>query len=550
MVGLFAVGFGRSSLAVGCLSGSLIKGISYSAVYYCGMDGKRYIFPNEKTFFTWYQDFEQVMTISDNELASIPIGANVTYRPGVKLVKITTDLRVYAVAANGTLRWMQTEELARHFYGVDWASRVDDISDAYFVNYRIGTPITTNNDDHDPSRESALATSINADIVTTTPTPVVRAGSFREAVSYVFPPKVYRIRDWEVTMTPDLAFKGQQVRIVVTTSDFTKRGNIVELTGNLTQLNQKVAGIGRTQDIIFRNDGMGGDEHGNDAWFTAQVATDDWYDLVALTSFTANLNTGALEVVTPSNMTFMVFDMTSAQAVIFEADHGVGVTSVDRRNAAQAFAQGVDLCYAPLTVQMGSVQFRNGKAYYVFETGTAYIENGGLINRIKASDQFYANVNPTAPEFSVCNPITAHELTHSVFPDVPKPIWAEEGLAEFTSRKSLNIDFRCNQTSWVDASGLEHPFVSLSHTNWRSDPDHYSTAVCVYEYIENTYGRASISNIYESLRREAGNEYGASCTSFNRFYNEVLVQNTNVGLLDVLQSRFGIPSSEIQCTGS
>ena len=45
-----------------------------SAVYYYGGDGKRYVFPNSQTYFTWYADFSTVMTITDAELASMPIG--------------------------------------------------------------------------------------------------------------------------------------------------------------------------------------------------------------------------------------------------------------------------------------------------------------------------------------------------------------------------------------------------------------------------------------------------------------------------------------------
>src|SRR3989344_2559457 len=75
------------------------------AVYYLGADGKRYVFPNEKTYKTWYSDFSGVQIVSATELSSYSIGGNATYRPGVKLVKITTDPKVYAVGGNGTLHW-------------------------------------------------------------------------------------------------------------------------------------------------------------------------------------------------------------------------------------------------------------------------------------------------------------------------------------------------------------------------------------------------------------------------------------------------------------
>jgi len=41
---------------------SLIKGTG-SAVYYLSSNGKRYVFPTEKTYFTWYSDFANVQTI-------------------------------------------------------------------------------------------------------------------------------------------------------------------------------------------------------------------------------------------------------------------------------------------------------------------------------------------------------------------------------------------------------------------------------------------------------------------------------------------------------
>jgi Listeria-Bacteroides repeat domain (List_Bact_rpt). len=124
-----------------CVSGSLIKG-SFPAVYYCGNDGKRYVFVNEKAYFSWYPDFSTVKTISDETLALIPLGGNVTYRPGSRMVKIQSDRKVYAVARGGTLRWIMTEAIAARLYGANWNKMIDDVSDAFFVNYVLGAPIT------------------------------------------------------------------------------------------------------------------------------------------------------------------------------------------------------------------------------------------------------------------------------------------------------------------------------------------------------------------------------------------------------------------------
>lgn len=130
--------FALPSIARAAVAGDLIKA-SGPAVYYYAADGKRYVFPNEKTYFSWFRDFSAVRTISDTELASILIGGNATIRPGTKLVKITTDPKVYAVSHDGLLHWVESEAVAVALYGSAWASRVVDVPDSFFVNYSIGS---------------------------------------------------------------------------------------------------------------------------------------------------------------------------------------------------------------------------------------------------------------------------------------------------------------------------------------------------------------------------------------------------------------------------
>lgn len=122
--------------------GDLVKCASTQAVYLFGPDGKRYVFPNEKTYFTWYTDFSSVKTISDKRCATLPLGrSNVTYRPGVKMIKITTDPRTYAVERGGILRHVTSQQLAETLYGLNWKNKIDDVADAFFSNYKVGTPI-------------------------------------------------------------------------------------------------------------------------------------------------------------------------------------------------------------------------------------------------------------------------------------------------------------------------------------------------------------------------------------------------------------------------
>lgn len=151
------------------MTGTLIKSNSNASIYYVGQDQKRYAFPTEAVFKSWYNDFSNVQIVSDQTLASYPLVKNVTYRPGTRLVKITTDPKVYAVARGSVLRWVQTEAVARALYGDSWATQVDDVADAFFANYRVGDPITTATD-FNRTEERNNTISIDANH-TTTPAP-------------------------------------------------------------------------------------------------------------------------------------------------------------------------------------------------------------------------------------------------------------------------------------------------------------------------------------------------------------------------------------------
>ena len=134
-----------SSAKASASTGDLIKMAGNASVYYLGADGKRYVFPNSTTYFSWYTDFSGVITIPAAELQSYPLGGNVTMRPGTKLVKITTDPSVYAVEPNGTLRKIQSEAQAAALYGTNWNKRVVDVPDAFFTNYTVSSALPVGN---------------------------------------------------------------------------------------------------------------------------------------------------------------------------------------------------------------------------------------------------------------------------------------------------------------------------------------------------------------------------------------------------------------------
>ncbi len=151
------------------------------AVYFYATDGRRYVFPNVETYTSWYPTFANISTVSNEDLGSISIGGNVTIKPGSKLVKVTTDPKVYAVASGRTLRWVKTETIARTLYGATWNTNVVDVPDTFFTNYLVGAPIESS-DQFVPTSFDSLtllgsefygpgSTSVTQPITTTPPIP-------------------------------------------------------------------------------------------------------------------------------------------------------------------------------------------------------------------------------------------------------------------------------------------------------------------------------------------------------------------------------------------
>lgn len=133
-----------------------------AVVYYLGADGKRHAFPNERVFRSWYSNFNNLRVITAAQMASLPLGPIITYRPGVRMVKFQTDPKTYAVARGGELRWVRTEAIARAIYGTRWNTIIDDFSDAFFTDYRFGADITSASD-YSATSATAGTTTIDQD---------------------------------------------------------------------------------------------------------------------------------------------------------------------------------------------------------------------------------------------------------------------------------------------------------------------------------------------------------------------------------------------------
>lgn len=131
------------------------------AVYYWGEDGLRHAFPNEDVFYSWYEDFDNVIEISTSDMSDLRIGHNVTIKPGTSVVKFATSDDVYAVSEGGILHHYLTTSLLVGDYGSDWSTRdLVVISDVFFGNYTIGSVIDSSAD-YDPEETMDMVASID-----------------------------------------------------------------------------------------------------------------------------------------------------------------------------------------------------------------------------------------------------------------------------------------------------------------------------------------------------------------------------------------------------
>lgn len=125
---------GAGGLVEGDLFMSASAGRGGTVYYYA--NGKRYPFPNERVYLTWYPNFESVTIkkIAAVDVGTIPWGTNVRYRPGTRMLKVPDDPKVYAVTPGGKVCWVKDEDIAKKFYGTTWNKKIDDLLASLFVS--------------------------------------------------------------------------------------------------------------------------------------------------------------------------------------------------------------------------------------------------------------------------------------------------------------------------------------------------------------------------------------------------------------------------------
>ena len=145
-IATLGVGFVAPEVAKAVSTGSLVKGPNSQAVYYIGANNKKYVFPDSKTYFSWYKNFNNVQLLTVAELDTYADGGMVLYRPGTKLIKHPNTAKTYVVETGGTIRWVTTEAAAAGLFGANWNQRINDISEVFFPNYKVGTDLSSATD--------------------------------------------------------------------------------------------------------------------------------------------------------------------------------------------------------------------------------------------------------------------------------------------------------------------------------------------------------------------------------------------------------------------
>jgi len=123
----------------------LVKGEN-GDIYYHGADKKRYVFPNEDVFKSWFKDYNiDKLEVHDLQtLYETALGGNVTLRPG-SLLQTETDYNVYIVIDNGQISPI-AQSILNQIYDNNWSEKVIHLPNYYFTHYDVGKSILTLND--------------------------------------------------------------------------------------------------------------------------------------------------------------------------------------------------------------------------------------------------------------------------------------------------------------------------------------------------------------------------------------------------------------------
>jgi hypothetical protein len=124
-------------------TGEYIRSYSFNTIYYIDENGERRPFWDTNSFFTYTNSFDNVVWVTDATLPTMTLGAPMLPQPGVVLVKIQSDPKVYAIDTGNVLRWVPDEATAAALYSTAWADYIIDLEPTTFARFSVGDDMTT-----------------------------------------------------------------------------------------------------------------------------------------------------------------------------------------------------------------------------------------------------------------------------------------------------------------------------------------------------------------------------------------------------------------------
>jgi hypothetical protein len=122
--------------------GDFIRSPGFTTVYYVDEGFVRRPFLDAQTYFTYKDNFLNLVGVTDATLPTMPLGKPMLPMAKRVLVKITTDPTVYSIGDDGLLHRIPDEETAGMLYGSDWADYVIDLNLILFMHFDVGEVMT------------------------------------------------------------------------------------------------------------------------------------------------------------------------------------------------------------------------------------------------------------------------------------------------------------------------------------------------------------------------------------------------------------------------
>ncbi|PIS06013.1 MAG: hypothetical protein COT80_04585 [Candidatus Buchananbacteria bacterium CG10_big_fil_rev_8_21_14_0_10_33_19] len=125
-------------------SGRVIKTADSDAVYHITDDGKRHLYPNSVTYWTWHTGTwadQNLETISQEDFDALEEGEHITVKPDSKLIRFYNSPRIYIVSDGAVINYA-TSDVLLELYGNNWESEVIKIQNGFENDYSRGEPLT------------------------------------------------------------------------------------------------------------------------------------------------------------------------------------------------------------------------------------------------------------------------------------------------------------------------------------------------------------------------------------------------------------------------